>query len=222
MTARSADQPPAAVLFDCDGVLVDSEPASLALITEELAANGLILPEAEFERLFLGGTMHGVADTARALGATLPDNWVEGFYGRLYARLATGIPLIPGIPALLDALDAAGIPYAVGSNGRARKMQITLGQHPSLLRRLEGRLFSGQDLGCPKPEPGLYLHAARALGVAPSACVVVEDSAPGARAAARAGMRCLGFAPHGDGAPLAAEGAQIFHAMADLPALLGL
>jgi HAD superfamily hydrolase (TIGR01509 family) len=147
---------------------------------------------------------------------------VAGFYERLYARLAEGTPLVPGVLDLLDALDAAGIPYAVGSNGSDRKMQVTLGQHPGLLDRFRDRLFSGQTLGAPKPAPDLYLHAARALGQPPAACAVIEDSPTGVRAAAAAGIRCFGYAPHGDGAALAAEGATVFQSMADLPRLLGL
>ena len=147
---------------------------------------------------------------------------MAGFYERLYARLAEGTPLVPGVLDLLDALDAAGIPYAVGSNGSDRKMQVTLGQHPGLLDRFRDRLFSGQTLGAPKPAPDLYLHAARALGQPPADCAVIEDSPTGVRAASAAGIRCFGYAPHGDGAALAAEGATVFQSMADLQHLLGL
>ncbi len=123
---------------------------------------------------------------------------------------------------MLDALDAAGIPYAVGSNGSDHKMQVTLGQHPGLLERFQGRLFSGQTLGAPKPAPDLYLHAAAALKTAPARCIVVEDSATGARAARNAGIRCYGYAPNRTAPALSAEGAILFGSMADLPALLGL
>jgi beta-phosphoglucomutase-like phosphatase (HAD superfamily) len=214
--------PPRAVIFDCDGVLVDSEPIALDMMAADLVAHGLDLPRDEIARRFLGGTIPGVHRAARAMGATLPDDWVAGFYRRLYARLAQGTALIPGIEAVLDALDAAAVPYAVGSNGTEQKMQVTLGQHPALMARLQGRLFSGQALGAPKPAPDLYLHAARALGRAPADCVVVEDSPTGARAATAAGMRCFGYAPHGDGDALVAEGAVPFCDMADLPRLLGL
>ena len=213
---------PRAIIFDCDGVLVDSEPAAFDLLAQDLAAHGLPLPRAEMERIFIGGTIAGVHAKARSLGARLPDGWVAGFYERLYARLAEGTPLVPGVLDLLDALDAAGIPYAVGSNGSDRKMQVTLGQHPGLLDRFRDRLFSGQTLGAPKPAPDLYLHAARALGQPPAACAVIEDSPTGVRAASAAGIRCFGYAPHGDGAALAAEGATVFQSMADLPHLLGL
>lgn len=212
----------AAVLFDCDGVLVDSEDIAFDLLMDEFASHGLTLPRARMEAEVLGLTMAGVAERARALGAALPQDWVPRFYERLYARLEQGTPLIPGIMEVLDRLDAAGIPYAVGSNGSDRKMEITLGQHPALWARLQGRMFSGQTLGTPKPAPGLWLHAARALGADPARCTVVEDSPTGARAARAAGMRCFAYAPHGDGARMIAEGALPFRAMGELPGLLGI
>ena len=212
----------AAVLFDCDGVLVDSEDIAFDLLMDEFASHGLTLPRARMEAEVLGLTMAGVAERARALGAALPQDWVPRFYERLYARLEQGTPLIPGIMEVLDRLDAAGIPYAVGSNGSDRKMEITLGQQPALWARLKGRMFSGQTLGTPKPDPGLWLHAARALDAEPARCTVVEDSPTGARAARAAGMRCLAYAPRGDGAAMIREGALPFRAMADLPGLLGL
>ena len=213
---------PAAVIFDCDGVLVDSEPTTLAMLGEEFARSGLVVSANEMERDFVGGTMRSVWDRARARGASLPDDWVEVFYERLYARLAEGTALVDGIAGVLDALDAAGIRYAVGSNGTLRKMGVTLGQHPAVRARFGARVFSGQELGTPKPAPGLFLHAAEALGVAPGRCAVVEDSATGCIAARAAGMACWGFAEHGDGARLAAEGAFVFHRMAELPGLMGL
>ena len=213
---------PAAVLFDCDGVIVDSEPIGHAMLRDDLARHGLDLPVAEVHRLFVGSTMGRVAAKARGLGAVLPDGWVDAFYARLYARLAEGTPLISGIEAVLDRLDAAGIPYAVGSNGTTQKMTVTLSQHPRLWARLQDRLFSGQELGCPKPDPGLYLKAAAALGAAPGDCVVVDDSPTGCVAGVAAGMRTLGFAEHGDGAALAAAGAEVFHAMDEMPGLIGL
>ncbi len=213
---------PAAVLFDCDGVLVDSEPITDRVIAESLTRHGLPLAAADIHALFLGGTMAGVADAARRRGAALPPDWADRIYDEMFAELARGTPLIPGIAAVLDALDAAGVPYAVGSNGPHAKMQVTLGQHPALHRRLRGRIFSRHDVGRPKPAPDLYLHAAATLGALPAACTVIEDSVPGVRAARAAGMGCLGYAPRGDGARLAAEGARPFGAMDDLPALLGL
>ena len=211
-----------AVLFDCDGVLVDSEPATFRLLQQEFAQHGLHLTLPEMERRLIGGTMETVRQTANALGAGLPPEWVGDFYERLYAHLRAGTALMPGASALLDRLDAAGIPYAVGSNGLHRKMEATLGQHPAMWARLHDRLFSGQELGCPKPDPGLYLHAAAFLGVSAADCVVVEDSATGARAAVAAGMRCLGFAPQGASDALVAVCPEIITDLGQIPALIGL
>lgn len=215
---------PQAVIFDCDGVLVDSEPLTTEMIRDDLAAHGLDLPVARINTLFVGGTISGLAAQSRKMGARLPEDWVETFYRRLCRHLAAYTPLIPGILSALDALDRAGVPYAVGSNGRHVKMDATLGQHPDLARRFQrGRnRFAASDVALPKPAPDLYLHAARALNTDPAACVVIEDSATGARAARAAGIPCLGYAPHDDGAALKAEGARLFTDMVRLPDLLEL
>lgn len=212
---------PKAVIFDCDGVLVDSEVIAFDLLTNDLTARGLNLPRATLEKELIGLTLAGVAAKARTLGADLPEAWVNDFYASLYARLEQGAPLVPGVLTVLDALDTAEIPYAIGSNGSPRKMQITLGQHAGLINRFGGRIFSGQDMPRPKPFPDVFLHAACAMAVDPATCAVIEDSPIGARAARAAGMRCMGYAPH-DRAALLAEGADPFASMFDLPRLLGL
>lgn len=210
---------PKAVLFDCDGVLVDSEPATFELIVEELAAHGLPLDIHEAERIFIGGTIADVARQAGEMGAALPDGWVQHYYDRLYQRLAAGTPLMGGVPEMLTALDRAGIKYAVGSNGTTQKMRTTLGQHPGVWDKLKDKLFSGQDLGCPKPQPGLYLTAAKALGVSPEACVVVDDSANGCKGGINAGMRTIGFAS-GQRDGLDALGIDVVEDMASLATAL--
>jgi HAD superfamily hydrolase (TIGR01509 family) len=215
---------PKAVLFDCDGVIVDSEGPTLAMFVEELAAHGLLLTLAEFETEFIGGTVETVANRARAAGARLPESWVGDFYGRMYAMLRAGVPLVPGVVGVLDRLDREGIPFAMGSNGSLEKMAITLGQH-GLAGRFRA-VLSGQAIGAPKPAPDVYLQAAEACGAAPKACVVIEDSASGAQAGLAAGMRVMGFAAHGPDTAtarkLAGLGVPLFHRMTDLPGLLGL
>ena len=214
---------PEAVLFDCDGVVVDSEAPTLALFVEELALHGLPLSVASFEEDYLGHTVEMVARQAERAGARLPDGWVAHFYGRMNAMLRAGVPLVPGVLGVLDRLDAAGIPFAMGSNGSLAKMEITLGQH-GIAGRFRA-VLSGQALGKPKPAPDVYLAAAAACGVLPEACVVIEDSAQGARAGLAAGMRVLGFAAHGPetatARSLVALGVPLFHRMEDLPGLLG-
>ena len=213
---------PKLVIFDCDGVLVDSEFITNQLLRDDLATRGLDLPLAKIMQLFVGGTMKSVAVKAADLGAEMPDDWVAGFYKKLYARLAEGTPLINGVEAVLDKLDEAGIRYAVGSNGSLEKMAITLGQHPSVHRRLKNHLYSAHSLGIAKPNPDLFLAAAQDFGVDSADCVVVDDSVTGCIAAKRADMRCLGFAEHDDGAGLAQQGAEIVHSMAEIPGRLGL
>jgi len=211
-----------AVIFDCDGVVMDSEGLSFDLLARELAQYGHPMGQDQMRTLFLGGTMRGFWAEARALGVPLPEDWVEAQYARMYAALSEHTPLIDGILDVLNALDAAGVPYAMGSNGPPRKMEITMGQYPGLRERFDGRIYSAQTLGAPKPAPDVYLHAAGVLGVAAEGCVVVEDSVSGAKAARAAGMRCMGFAEHGPGEDLAAVGAVVFHRMAELPGLLGI
>ncbi|MCL4066308.1 HAD family phosphatase [Pseudomonas sp. GX19020] len=216
--------PPAAVLFDCDGVIVDSEGPTFQIMLAEFASCGFHLTLEELERDYIGGTVEDVASRARANGADLPESWVADLYANMYAMLEAGVPLIPDILQVFDRLDAAGIPYAVGSNGSPEKMQITLGAR-GLIPRFR-TVLSGQAIGRPKPLPDLYLACAKACGVAPEACVVIEDSPAGARAAIAAGIPCLGFAAHGEDTPpargLKALNVPLFHSMKDLPGLLGL
>lgn len=213
--------PPKAVIFDCDGVVVDSEAPTLALMQVDFITAGLSLTIDDMMARYVGGTVELCADRATAEGAVLPEGWVPDFYARLYDMLRAHTPLIPGILPVFDALDRAGIPFAMGSNGTLEKMQITLGQH-GLIDRFHGHVYSGQAMGRPKPAPDLFLHAAAQLGVAPTDCIVIEDSATGACAARAAGMRCFGYAPHGHEDRLANEGAIPFTDMAALPELLGL
>ncbi|MTH33417.1 HAD-IA family hydrolase [Paracoccus limosus] len=212
--------PPKAVIFDCDGVVVDTEPATLALLQRDFAERGLELTLDQLNEGFVGSVMAEVGARARAMGARIPADWVERFYARLYDHLAQGVALVPGILTVLDRLDAAGIPYAIGSNGSPEKMLVTLGQFPGLTQRFRA-VLSGQADTLPKPAPDLYLASARALNAAPADCVVIEDSPTGARAARAAGIRCFGYAPEGNPA-LAAEGARLFDDMTHLPALLDL
>lgn len=212
-----------AVLFDCDGVIVDSEPVGVAHIADELAALGIGKSHAEVIELFVGGTLPGVTAELRKSGYPIPEDWHRGVYNRLYDRLAEGTPLIPGIEATLDALDAGGIRYAVGSNGERRKMETTLPQHPKVWARVKDHIFSAQEIGAPKPDPAVYLHAAAALGVDPRACVVVDDSPSGCRAGVGGGFRTIGFAAGLHSADdLRAVGAETMLSMEDLPALLGI
>ncbi|MCB4454916.1 HAD family hydrolase [Leisingera sp. McT4-56] len=213
---------PKLVIFDCDGVLVDSEPVSNQAMADNLTRHGLPLTAEQSMQHFVGGTMAGVMQKARGLGANLPDNWIDEIYTETFARLRQGVPLTPGVPELLARLDAQGIPVCVASNGSEEKMRITLGQNGLWERFHPNAMFSAHSLGVAKPEPGLFLAAASHFGVQARDCLVIEDSGSGVTAAVRAGMRCLAFAPQGGGRKLAALGAELFSDMAEVPALLSI
>lgn len=212
---------PDMVLFDCDGVLVDSEPLTARVLCANLARHGLPITPDQLSDFFLGGTIMGVAEKARELGARLPENWIDDIYAEIFEVLGREVTIIPGVSDVLDALDAAGVGYAVGSNGPRRKMEITLARC-GLAERLKGRVYSRQDVPRPKPAPDVYLAAARAAGVPPARCVVIEDSPNGARAGVAAGMVTLGFAADTDAARLSTVCDHVFEHMAELPALLRL
>jgi HAD superfamily hydrolase (TIGR01509 family) len=212
---------PGGVIFDCDGVLVDSEPLSNAVLVDSFARHGFKVTLAELHERYIGGTIYTVAERARSDGAVLPESWVAETYAEIYAALRRGTPPIPGIHALLDSLDRARVPFAVASNGSIEKMRITLSQ-TGLWPRFEKRMLSAHVEGVAKPDPRLFLLAAEMLDQPPEACVVVEDSVTGCTAARAAAMRCLGFAPDGGGARLAAEGAFLVHSMEEVAQELGL
>lgn len=207
------------VIFDCDGVLVDSEVVSNQVLVDNLADYGLHLTLHECMSLFVGGTMVGVRDKARAMGAVLPEDWIDQVYAETYDRLRAGVPLVPGIADLLEGLDQKGIPCCVASNGSPDKMKITLGQN-RLWDRFKDVMFSAHVLGIGKPDPKMFQLAAEHFGA--TAPVVIEDSHSGVTAAIRAGMRCLAYAPHGGGEKLADLGAEVITDMSQAHGLLGL
>ncbi len=213
--------PPDMVIFDCDGVLVDSEGITNRVIQTNLAEHGLALELDQIMALFVGGTMQGVMDLAREMGATLPDDWLDHIYPAMNDALALDVEPVKGAIAVLDALDAAGIPYAIGSNGPHSKMAVTLPK-TGLYERLKGRIYSREDVQNPKPAPDVYLKAAKDAGIAPERCVVIEDSASGAKAGVAAGMFIFGYHEETPKERLEPICNAIFDDMAHLPALLGL
>jgi HAD superfamily hydrolase (TIGR01509 family) len=211
--------PPKLIIFDCDGVLVDSEPLSSAVVAENLGQYGLNITAEQSMATFTGMTMSRTMQTATAMGARLPDNWIEEVYAQTYAALAESVEAMPGIAELLDLLLRRQIPFCVASNGSPEKMRISLGR-TGLLPLFDGAMFSAHSLAVGKPDPTLFLHAARNMGVDPQACCVIEDSAAGAEAAQRAGMRCLGFARDTPARILKDFNAEVFHDITQIAGLL--
>ena len=211
---------PKLVIFDCDGVLVDTEPTTDRILAKRLTAAGFPIAEDAIAGMFIGGTIRGIADEAQRQGATLSENWVDDTYAEMFVALSQGVPVIDGVPTLLDRLDAAGVATAIASNGPMRKMEITL--TPSgLINRFAGRIYSGHDYP-PKPAPDMIVHAMSVAGCSAAETVFIDDSVTGAKAGIAAGVRTLGFAPQGDDGSRAAIGAEVVHNMDEIAARLTL
>ena len=208
---------PRLVIFDCDGVLVDSETLGNRVIADTVRELGVPMTFEESIRLFRGLKMSEVVRAIEdLLGRRLPESFVPELRARMAMLFRSELRAVDGVEAAIEALR---MPYCVASNAPMDKIRLTLGV-TGLLPRFEDRIFSAYDIGVWKPDPGLYLHAAKTMAAAPETCLVVEDSVPGVRAAVAAGMRVLGFAPAGEGAELAEYGAELFSSMAELNRLL--
>jgi HAD superfamily hydrolase (TIGR01509 family) len=208
----------ALLIFDCDGVLVDSERLSHGVLQQMLTEQGVALSfEATVERCIGTSLPVCLARVGELLGGTLPEDFAGRFAQRTRAAFEAGLQPVAGIEMLLAALRT---PYCVASNGNRAKVEFTLG-HTGLLPRFAGRIFSADDVLHPKPAPDLFLHAALRMGAAPRHTTVVEDTPTGIAAAKAAGMRAIGFAAMTPRARLAAAGADaLADSMAELVALL--
>lgn len=211
-------EPVGLVIFDCDGVLVDSEPIANRVFGQLLQEHGLPLTADALTDLFVGRSMADcLALAAAKLGRALPAGFEAEHDRRLFAALAADLAMVPGVAQVLDRL---ALPYCVASNGSPDKLRFSLAQ-VGLLHRFEDRLFSAAHVARGKPAPDLFLHAARQMGVPPAACVVVEDTPTGVSAGVAAGMRVLGFAASTPAARLREAGAhELFTEMAQLLTLL--
>jgi HAD superfamily hydrolase (TIGR01509 family) len=206
------------VIFDCDGVLVDSERLAVRIDVRVLAALGWPLSEREVIDRFLGRSHEFmVAEIQAHLGRRLPVDWEDEFQ-HLY-REAFAAELTP-VAGVVEALEQITLATCVASSGSHDKMRYTLGL-TGLYDRFAGRIFSASEVANGKPAPDLFLHAARRMGVDPAACAVVEDSRYGVEAARAAGMLALGFAGGLTTAErLRGSGTLVFSDMRDLPSLL--
>lgn len=185
---------PGAVIFDCDGVLVDSEGLMNVEFRAMLAGIGLAYTAEETTRTFMGRSMKNCLQIVESqLGHPVPDDFLQVLDQRACAVFERDLRPVRGVEAVLDALDRAGTPYAVASSGSHEKMRTTLGI-TGLHQRLAGRITSATEVAHGKPAPDVFLLAAERLHVAPGACVVVEDSLLGIEAALAARMRVIGFA----------------------------
>jgi len=220
LALRARREPLRLVIFDCDGVLVDSEPVANRVVAAELTRLGWSMTGEECQIRFLGLSFSGMVPLIEAqLGRPLPARWAEDLEAGLVTVLAEEVELIPGAAAALAETTLLDLPWRIASNSSHAELRAKFGRN-GLGDLVAGRLHSHHDVPHGKPAPDLFLAAAAAEGVAPEACLVIEDSVPGVRAGMAAGMTCLGFCPNDDGARLLAAGAVPFHSLHDLPMLL--
>jgi HAD superfamily hydrolase (TIGR01509 family) len=213
---------PGLVIFDCDGVLVDSERISVRVGVAIVAEHGWNLTEEDFAARFVGCSAEeferGIAEH---LGADLAREWDQRYAHRFRGAFESELEAVHGVVEVLRALETSGVPTCVASNSDHAHIDHVL-ELAGLHDLLAGRVFSAHDVAAGKPAPDLFLHAARTLGTDPEDCVVVEDSPFGAMAARAAGMRCYGYAGGlTPAARLAEHGAVTFDRMQDLLELLG-
>jgi beta-phosphoglucomutase-like phosphatase (HAD superfamily) len=212
------------VIFDCDGVLIDSEPVADRVVSAELAAVGWRVTPAEAHARFLGMRMEDMPPAIEAtLGRPLPDDWVPRVVDHLVDAMTREAVLISGALAALAAADSLRLDWRIASNSGPRELAAKF-IATGLTERVAGRVLSATDIaargGRGKPAPDIFLAAAKQAGCAATASLVIEDSPLGAQGAVAAGMQCLGLDVSGDGAHLAAVGAVPIRSMHDVPGLL--
>ena len=206
------------VIFDCDGVLVDSELITNRIFVRMLNDLGLQLSLDDMFEQFVGRSMPQCLELIEGmLGRSVPEDFERHYRERSAAALKAELKAVPGIEGVLDALD---VPFCVASSGTHEKMNTTLGV-TGLLPQFRGRMYSVTEVANSKPAPDVFLHAARESGVQASACAVIEDTPTGVRAGVAAGMTVFGYCALTPRHRLAEAGAHhIFERMRDLPDLL--
>ncbi len=205
------------VIFDCDGVLVDTEHITGAFFARYLLDHGALDPNGDALYRYRGYSLAGaIEDVERRIGKKVHSTFIDDFRNETMAAMATDLKAIDGVRS---ALEEIRITKCVASNGPLIKMQLTL--RVTGLRHFFGdALFSAYEIQKWKPEPDLFLHAAQSMKVAPGSCVVVEDSVHGVQAARSAGMPVFAFAPAEEAERFRDAGAHCFSEMAELPALI--
>jgi HAD superfamily hydrolase (TIGR01509 family) len=215
---------PDLVIFDCDGVLVDSEPTSTKVLATALTAAGVPTSPADALTEYAGLKLSQIAERAeQKLGGPLPPGFIESYERAREDAFRRSLLPVPGAAATIRALTAAGIATCVASQGKLAKTELTLSLTD--LRPLFGQdvLFSSYEVDRGKPQPDLFLHAAKTMGVTPTRCVVVEDSHVGLAAGLAAGMRVFAYAPHGKGSsPLLPVGIELLGSLPELITVLGI
>lgn len=209
---------PGCIIFDCDGVLVDSEVIGVRVLLDMASHYGVNMDLQEAVEEFSGIRLkEGIKKLQQMTTVPFPEDFEQMFRARSYEVFKTEMRPVPGIESLLDTLT---VPYCVASSGPRDKMKLNL-TITGLMQYFDDRhIFSGYDINSWKPEPGIFLHAAQQMGFPPSRCVVIEDSKAGVIAARKGGFKVFGYAKPFNGEELKKEGAIVFHHMKDLHDLM--
>ncbi len=192
-----------AIIFDCDGTLVDSEPITVQVLVDYVSEFGLKLDYDEAFQLFLGRDMPMIVEVLEAqIGKSLPDHFAQEYRRRQSIELRRSVKCIPGAKELLTAVQSSGkFRYCVASNAPQQKINLNL-EVTGLKTFFEKTpVLSAYDIEKWKPDPALFLYAAKKLDVQPSRCVVIEDSIAGIQAGIAAGMQTIGYASSKDSQP---------------------
>jgi HAD superfamily hydrolase (TIGR01509 family) len=207
------------VIFDNDGVLIDSETLAFTVLVDLLEVNGISLSTEEAVERFLGGPVSRVLDWAADAGTPLPGDFDVSYHDDLFAAFDRSLTATAGAVDVVDRL-AAVTSVCVASSGSRERIRRSLAK-VGLLERFDGRMFSTEDVAEGKPAPDLFLHAADRMGVSPERCVVVEDSPLGVEAAGAAGMASVGFSRSVPADRLARATLGVVEDLLELPARLG-
>jgi HAD superfamily hydrolase (TIGR01509 family) len=209
------------VIFDCDGVLVDSEVISNSVLARELTMLGLPTTLTEARRKYQGLLLSDVVLAAEAqLGRELPEGWLERYERERFAAFRRELKPVAGAADVIEAVVDQGMRVCVASQGKLEKTRLSL-QLTGLARFFcEHARFSAESVPRGKPHPDLFLHAADAMGSEPERCAVVEDTPSGVAAAVAARMRAVGYAADSDEESLRDAGAEIIQRLDELPSLL--
>ena len=217
-------QRPSLVIFDCDGVLIDSEKPASRVLAAALSDIGLALDAHQCRARYTGMSFRDcLADVEAMLGRPVPEDWLSVLRVRVFQTIEKEVTPIPHALDSVRSVHGAGLALCVASSSNPDYLERFLGK-TGFAPFFGANVFSSKMVARGKPAPDLFLHAAACMKAEPRDCTVIEDSLPGVRGAVAAGMRVLGYAPEGEAnsSPLAAAGAEIIRDMRELPQRLGI
>lgn len=204
------------IIFDCDGVLVDSEAVANPLLRDALAEHGLEMTLKQVIETYVGRSMPAVVSISEELlGRKLPDDFLDQLQVKTFTAFEEKLNAVPGVEALIMALNERGTEICVASSGSFEKMDFTLGL-TNLRHYFADHIFNSSQVARGKPYPDLYLYAADQMGFEPAKCLVIEDSVPGVQGAVAAGMEVIAYSVRGDCEKLRKAGGLVFDDMAEI------